>query len=114
MPQILVLKLASIKDLEQESAQDGMKSVISEERVKPEAEAVDDEVVAVVFVVEYDEYEVVVKAGVASTTGGTVVTEARVAHSSSSLSRLLTAILGNNIYLPDDNDDDNNNYRQHI
>lgn len=108
MPQIVVLKLASIKDSKHESAQDGMKYVISEDSVKSEAEEV---------VVEYDDEAVdVVEIGFASTTRGIVVVEMTVvvkeAHSSSSLSRLLTAILGNNIYLPNDNND--NNYRQHI
>lgn len=89
MPQIFVLKLASIKDSKHESAQDGMRLVILEDSVKSEAEVVE--------VFEEDD-EVVVEVGVASTPKRIVVV--RVAHSSSSLSRLLTAILGN--------------YRQHV
>lgn len=105
VPQIIVLKLASIKDSKQESAQDGMKFVMLEVSVKSETEVEEN-------VVVLEDKAVVVMAGVASTTRGIVVVVAvREAHSSSSLSRLLTAILGNRIYLPDDND---NNNHQHI
>lgn len=59
MPQILVLKLASIKDSKHESAQDGMKLVILEDRVMSESDAEE--------VVEEDD-EILVEVGVASTT----------------------------------------------